>query len=347
MDKNKITDINIEGYTLIKTPDELKKEITLTEKSIKTLKKTREDIINILNGKDKRKIIITGPCSIHDIEEAFDYAKKLKELSEKVSDKFLIIMRTYFEKPRTTTGWKGLIYDPELNDNCNMEKGIILARKLLLRITSIGIPVGTEFLSTITPQYIDDLVSWAAIGARTTESQPHREMASGLSMPVGFKNNTAGSINIAVNAISSAIEPHSFPGINKEGKTAVVKTRGNKYVHLILRGGKKPNYYKEEVDKAINELKKNNLPANIIIDCSHGNSGKDRKLQPNVFKDVIRQMNQNNNIKGLMLESNINEGNQKITTPDKLKYGVSVTDDCMSFETTERIIKQGYDDLNI
>ncbi|MBN2421938.1 3-deoxy-7-phosphoheptulonate synthase [Candidatus Woesearchaeota archaeon] len=347
MDTNKITDVNIKEYSKIKNPEELKKELPLTQENIKTLIKTREEIINILNGKDKRKIIITGPCSIHNIEEAFEYAKKLKELSEKVNDKFLIIMRTYFEKPRTTTGWKGLIYDPDLNDDCDLEKGIILARKLLLKITSIGIPAGTEFLSTITPQYIDDLVSWAAIGARTTESQPHREMASGLSMPVGFKNNTTGSIDIAVNAISSAIKPHNFPGIDKEGKTVLVKTKGNQYAHLILRGGKEPNYYKEEVSKSIEKLKENKLPTNIIIDCSHGNSKKDHKLQPEVFKDVIKQMNNNNNIKGLMLESNINEGNQKITNPDNLKYSVSVTDKCISFETTEKLIKEGYNSLNL
>ncbi len=345
---NKLQDINIKKYQDLSTPEKIKKQLPLDKEQKKTILEKRAQIQNILDKKDNRKIIITGPCSIHNINEALDYAKNLKEIQQKVEDKFLLIMRTYFEKPRTTLGWKGLIYDPDLNNSNKIQKGLKLARKLLLQLSEMKIPAGTEFLGPLIPQYIDDLISWAAIGARTSESQPHREMASGLSVPVGFKNDTSGNIKIAINSIKSAINPHSFLGTDKRGKISIVHTKGNKYCHLILRGGKKqgnyiPNYKKEDIERAEELLEKENLSKNIIIDCSHGNSKKDYKKQPYIFNNIIKQMQNNPNIKGLMLESNLNSGNQKLK--QELVCGVSITDKCISWNQTQKLILNAYDKL--
>ena len=342
----KIEDKNIESYENLKSPGELKKE--LPNKFEEFILETREKIKKILDGKDNRKLIIAGPCSIHNVEEAIEYAKKLKELQEKVKDKFLLVMRTYFEKPRTTIGWKGLVYDPNLDGSNEIENGLEKAREFLLELAEMNVAAGTEFLGPLTPQYLGDLISWTAIGARTTESQPHREMASGLSMPVGFKNSTSGNINLAINSIKSAKNKHSFLGIDNEGKSKIVHTKGNRDCHLILRGGKKKgeyisNYDKESIEKALNSLEKEGLSKSIIVDCSHGNSGKDHRKQPEVFREVLPLMKKDW-VKGVMLESYLKEGSQNIDK-DKLKYGVSITDDCMGWETTKELILEGYREL--
>ncbi|MBW2997973.1 3-deoxy-7-phosphoheptulonate synthase [Candidatus Woesearchaeota archaeon] len=342
--EDKIYDKNIESYTRLITPVELKENLSVTQKVISTVIEARKQIAKILNKEDNRTILIIGPCSVHNVEEALTYANKVKELQEKVKDKFILIMRTYFEKPRTTTGWKGLVYDPNLDESDDIEKGLKLARKLLININEMGVPCGTEFLGMVTPQYFDDLISWAAIGARNTESQPHREMVSGLSMPVGFKNDTQGNVGIAINSMKSSLTGHSFLGVNQDGKVSVVKSKGNKYVHIILRGGNEPNYHPECIKEVEEILIKNNFTHNVIIDCSHGNSKKDFTRQPLVFNSVIDQIkNKDESIVGLMLESNLEEGNQKIC--DDLKPGVSITDECISWDTTEKLIMDGYNKL--
>ncbi|MFA5879686.1 MAG: 3-deoxy-7-phosphoheptulonate synthase, partial [Candidatus Margulisiibacteriota bacterium] len=304
-------------------------------------------IKNILAGLDPRKLAIIGPCSIHDPKAAIEYAKLLNNLHLRLQDKLYIVIRVYFEKPRTVIGWKGLINDPDLDGSCNMPKGLFLARKLLLDLVDLKIPTATEILDPISPQYIGDLLSWASIGARTTESQTHREMASGFSMPVGFKNSTDGSFEAAVSALEAAKNPHSFIGIDNEGNTAIVRTKGNPWGHIILRGGKTPNYEPIFVEKAILKLKEKNLLASIMIDCSHANSNKKPENQAFVMKNIIEQINKGNkNIIGFMLESNLNAGSQKIP-PDlnQLKYGVSVTDACISWQETEQIMQNFYDSL--
>ncbi len=348
MEKIKLSDININYRNLI-TPDKLKEMHPLSNNAKKIVLNGRNSIKDILDGKDERKFIILGPCSIHNIDESIEYASKLKELSDKVKDKFLLIMRTYFEKPRTTIGWEGFIYDPDLDGSFNLKKGYNLARKLLVEIAEIGVPSATEFLDPITPQYIDDLISWAAIGARTTESQIHRRMSSGLSMPIGFKNSTYGHEDVAIDAIKSAQYHHCFPGIDKEGKVCAVETKGNKYCHVVLRGGDgTPNYHSEQVEKTQQNLRKQGLKHNIVIDCSHGNSNKDYKMQSKVFNNVIEQIvNGNKGIIGLMLESNLREGKQHLPKdPSKLEYGRSITDSCIGMKTTENIILQAYNTLN-
>lgn len=343
-----ISNTNIEQSQVLITPIEIKSKFPLTDLAEITVLKSRHEIEAILDGKDKRKFIVVGPCSIHDVKAAEEYAKKLKKLSEQVQDKFLLIMRVYFEKPRTTVGWKGLINDPDLNDSFQIEKGLIMARQLLLKIAELGLPVATEALDPIVPQYISELISWTAIGARTTESQTHRELASGLSMPVGFKNGTDGSIQVALNALHAASEPHHFLGINEEGQVSIFRTTGNAYGHIILRGSdNKPNYDPASVKKAEEKLKEANLPGRIVIDCSHGNSRKDHRLQASVFENVIQQvLDGNSSIVGMMLESNLYEGNQPISSNCKsLKYGVSVTDKCMGWNETERIIWEAYKKL--
>lgn len=332
---------NIERYVELPTPEEINAEFPISKNSEEFVLNSRRIIQDILDRKDDRKIIILGPCSIHSYDEALEYARFVKDLQEKVKDRFYLVMRTYFEKPRTTIGWKGLIYDPELDGSCNIVKGIKDARKILLDIISLGVPTATEILGVITPQYISDLISWVAIGARTTESQPHRELVSGLSMPVGFKNSTYGDINVAINAMKSSLYPHNFLGIDEKGRASIVRTKGNRYIHIILRGGTNPNYDLDSINNVINILEENELPKNIIIDCSHGNSNKDFRNQPKVFKELISQMvNGNKSVVGMMLESNINEGNQKIS--DNLEYGVSITDGCISIKTTETIILDAY-----
>ena len=322
----------------------LLEDTPITPQATQTVKKARNQISDILEGQDDRILLVCGPCSIHDIKSAMEYAKRLLELSKKVQDDVLIVMRTYFEKPRTTVGWKGLINDPYLNDTCHINHGMRLARKLLLDISDMGLPCGYECLDTITPQYIADVMSWAAIGARTTESQVHRELSSGLSMPVGFKNGTKGSIDIAANAIISARHPHSFMGVTQQGLVAIIKTRGNKDTHIILRGGRDgPNYESQYIKQTSEILKKANIDPKIMVDCSHGNSGKDYRNQPKVCANVSAQIaGGDTSIIGIMMESHLNEGKQKLIfgEADCLDYGKSITDSCMNFETTEEVVSQ-------
>lgn len=343
--REQINDINIEYYKQLIKPDILIEKLSPTIEITNFVTHTRNQIKNILDGTDSRKLFIVGPCSIHNIEEAKLYGSYLKEIAEKVSDKILIVMRVYFEKPRTTVGWKGLINDPDLDNTFNVNKGLEMARELLLYLNSIGLGCAYEILDTITPQYISDLVSWGAIGARTTESQVHRQIVSGLSMPVGFKNGTDGNINIAINAIKSAKSPHCFMGITPKGIPAICKTKGNRSCHIILRGSNKgPNYHESEIYQVIQQINNSGVKTKIMVDCSHGNSGKIHTNQPIVLQDIIRQINNgNNNIMGVMIESNIHEGKQ--TLSDELRYGVSITDSCISLDTTETIISEAYDNL--
>jgi 3-deoxy-7-phosphoheptulonate synthase len=347
--QNKIFNTHIEtSHTLI-TPHEIKLKLPLTDVAEKTVLKYRQELEAILNFEDNRKFIVVGPCSIHDVKAAEEYAERLKALSERVKDKLLLIMRVYFEKPRTTVGWKGLINDPDMDDSFYIEKGLLIARNLLIKIAELGLPTATEALDPIVPQYIGELITWSAIGARTTESQTHREMASGLSMPVGFKNGTDGSINVALNALQSARIPHHFLGINQRGQVSVFKTRGNAYGHVILRGGGgQPNFDTANVKIAEAKLKDANLAPRIVIDCSHGNSNKDYKLQAFAFENIIQQiLDGSTSIVGMMLESNLYEGNQPIPNNlEQLKYGISVTDKCIAWEETEKIILTAYEKLN-
>jgi 3-deoxy-7-phosphoheptulonate synthase len=345
---DQLFNIHIEDYQTLITPQEIKSKLPLTEAAAETVLKSRKEIEDILEGIDSRKFIVVGPCSIHDVKAAEEYAGRLKILADKVKDKLLLIMRVYFEKPRTTVGWKGLINDPDMDDSFHIEKGLFIARSLLLKMAEMGLPTATEALDPIVPQYISELISWSAIGARTTESQTHREMASGLSMPVGFKNGTDGGIQVALNALHSARVPHHFLGIDQTGRVSVFKTKGNAYGHIILRGGGgKPNFDAENVRLAEEKLKKANVSPRIVIDCSHGNSNKDYKLQAIAFENIIQQiLDGNTSIVGMMLESNLYEGNQSITKNlEQLKYGVSVTDKCISWEETEKIIFSAYEKL--
>jgi len=340
----KIIDINVESYTPVLSPDTLIRELPLSEKAMETVSHSRNIIKNILDKKDKRLIIITGPCSIHNKKAAMEYAERLNVLRQKVESCFFLAMRVYFEKPRTNIGWKGLINDPGLDGSRDIESGLRMARELLLQITESGIPTATEMLDPITTQYIADLISWTAIGARTTESQTHREMVSGRSMPVGFKNSTDGDLMVAVNGMRASAHPQKFIGIDTMGRTSIVKTRGNPYTHIVLRGGIRPNYDSVSINNTIELLNKNNLRESVIVDCSHGNSSKDFSIQPRVWQDVINQrIDGNDAITGVMLESNIHEGNQPISdTPEELKYGVSITDVCISWETTEELIRYNF-----
>ncbi len=346
--QKRLVNTNIHREQIILTPNEFKSRLPLTKLAEQTVLKCRKEIESILDFQDSRKIIVVGPCSIHDTKAALEYSLRLKNLAERVKDKLLLIMRVYFEKPRTTVGWKGLINDPDLNDSFNIEKGLFKARSLLLKITELGLATGTEVLDPIIPQYIGELITWAAIGARTTESQTHREMVSGLSMPAGFKNSTDGNIQVALNAMQSAISPHQFLGMNQMGQVSIFKTKGNAYSHMILRGSNtQPNFNAVNVKFVEQQLKKNNLPPRIFIDCSHGNSNKNHKLQASVFENVIGQiMDGNSSIIGMMLESNIYEGNQSISSnPEQLKYGVSITDKCIDWSETENLILDAYKKL--
>jgi 3-deoxy-7-phosphoheptulonate synthase len=331
--------INISGIEELVKPKIIRNQVPIDDNIIADIENNRNIIRNILNGSDKRFIAIVGPCSIHNINEALDYARQLKKLQVIYQEKIYIIMRVYFEKPRTTVGWKGLINDPDMDNNCNINKGLLMARTLMLEIARLGLPIGCEFLDTISPQFYSDLVSWGAIGARTTESQCHRQLASGLSMPIGFKNGTSGNIQIAIDAVKSSRHPHTFLGINMDNNSCIVKTKGNQNTHIILRGGRDgPNYETEHIQNLKNLIYTNNIlkPA-VIIDCSHGNSMKQFQRQELVAEDVGNQKIQGEDIiKGIMLESNINEGNQSIST--SLKYGVSITDACVSLEKTNEIL---------
>jgi 3-deoxy-7-phosphoheptulonate synthase len=330
--------LNIVEVLPITSPKKLKELLPVSGSVVENVLNARNAIKNILEGEDSRLLLIVGPCSIHDPQAALEYAESLKKLADEVSDKILVVMRVYFEKPRTIVGWKGLINDPELDGSHKINKGIELARRLLLEINELGLPCATETLDPITPQYLADLISWSAIGARTTESQTHREMASGLSMPVGFKNGTDGGLGVAINAMKSALQPHHFLGINNEGLSSAIQTSGNRNVHLVLRGGNNgPNYDAVSIHKATESLSSEGLPEAIMIDCNHANSGKDPSRQELVLRDAIHQIkNGDNSIIGIMIESNINGGNQPISP--SLQYGVSITDACLDWENTERII---------
>jgi len=344
---NKLSNTNIKSSHILLTPHDVKTRLPITKSAEHTVLQYRQQLEHILDFQDSRKFIVVGPCSIHDTKAAIEYAEKLKILADKVKDKLLLIMRVYFEKPRTTVGWKGLINDPDMDDSFHVEKGLLTARSLLLKITELELPAGTEALDPIIPQYISELITWSAIGARTTESQTHREMSSGLSMPVGFKNGTDGNIQVALNALHSAKSPHNFLGINNKGQVSVFQTRGNPYGHVILRGGNQPNYDAANVKVVEEKLKEANLPPRIVIDCSHGNTNKDYRLQSKVFEDVVQQIvDGNTSIVGMMLESHLYEGNQPLNCqPEELKYGVSVTDKCIGWEETEKIILAAYEKL--
>jgi len=338
---NKLENVNISTHEVLITPEQLKREIPLTDKAIESVSEGRNTINNILERKDHRVFVVIGPCSIHDIEAAKEYAIKLKALSEKVNDTLYLVMRVYFEKPRTTVGWKGLINDPHLNDSFDVQQGLHTGRQLLIDIADMGLPTATEALDPISPQYLQDTISWSAIGARTTESQTHREMSSGLSVAIGFKNGTDGGLGVAMNALNSVAHPHSFLGINNEGQVSIVRTKGNPNSHVVLRGGGgKPNYDSVNVAICEQQLEKSGLNKNIMIDCSHANSNKDANLQPLVMQDVSNQiLDGNKSIIGIMVESNLNFGNQSIPEDlSQLKYGVSVTDACIDWETTEKSI---------
>lgn len=336
-----VDDLNVVSQELLISPAELKQKLPLTDKARAVVTQGRATVRNILDRKDHRIFLVIGPCSIHDVEAAKDYAQRLYKLAEEVSDTIYIVMRVYFEKPRTTVGWKGLINDPYLNDSFKIQEGLHIGRKLLLDIAEIGLPTATEALDPISPQYLQDLISWSAIGARTTESQTHREMASGLSSAVGFKNGTDGGLTVAINALQSVSKPHRFLGINTEGQVSIIHTKGNTYGHVVLRGGNgKPNYDSVSVALCEQELAKAKLVPNIMVDCSHANSNKNHELQTLVMDNVANQILEGNqSIIGLMVESNIGAGNQSIP-PNlcDLKYGVSVTDACIDWETTEKAV---------
>ena len=338
-----IDDLNIASNTALITPEQLKSELPLSEIAQEQVKNSRETIYSILDRKDPRLFIVIGPCSIHDPSAALDYARKLKQLADEVQDTLFLVMRVYFEKPRTSIGWKGLVNDPYLDDSFKIEDGLRIGRKLLLDIGEIGLPASTEALDPISPQYLQDIISWSAIGARTTESQTHREMSSGLSSAVGFKNGTDGGLTVAINAMQSVTSPHRFLGINGKGQVSVVTTKGNPYAHVVLRGGSKgPNYDSVHVAQCEQAREKGRVKNNIMIDCSHANSDKDPNIQPLVLKDITHQILEgNSSIIGVMLESNINEGNQSIPKNlAELKYGVSVTDACMGWSTTELAVRE-------
>ncbi len=341
----RIENLNIEEERAILSPEQLKREYPLSEQHVKTVQQGQQAVKKILDREDDRLMVIVGPCSIHDTIAAEDYANRLGELSKVVSDRLLLVMRVYFEKPRTTVGWQGLVNDPHLDNSFQIEDGLRIARDLLLKITRIGVPVATEALDIVTPPYIQDLVSYTAIGARTVESQSHRKMASGLTSAVGFKNATNGDLKVAINAIRSAMGYHTFISINPDGHAAMIRTRGNRHSHMILRGGEKPNYSQSEVQNCAQQMNSAGVSDNIIIDFSHGNSNKEPLRQIEVCRDVAAQVSQGaSSIRGVMIEGNIKEGNQKISDNlSEMEYGVSVTDGCIAWEQTEELIHQLYD----
>ncbi len=343
----KTFDIHVKKFEPLISPSDMKQALPLTDAAVQTVVSGRKEVVDILSKKDDRLLVIAGPCSIHDPEAALDFAHKLKTLRLEVCDKINLIMRVYFEKPRTTVGWKGLINDPFLDASYHVNAGLETARQLLIDINDAGLPTATEILDPITPQYIAGLLTWVAVGARTTESQTHREMASGLSMPVGFKNSTDGRITAAVNAIQAAGSPQHFLGIDPDGRSAVVSTTGNPYCHLVLRGGATPNYDPVSVGRAQAVLRQKHLPDRLIIDCSHDNSGQKHTGQAFVFKSALDQRLEGNfGIMGLMLESNLFEGRQNCPGDGcTLKYGVSITDECISWQTTEQLIRCAYNRL--
>ena len=337
----KLDNVNIDNQEILITPEELKRQLPATEEVKRGISQNRDIVRSIIDGTDKRLLLVVGPCSIHNPREAIDYAERLKALSESVNDKLFIVMRAYFEKPRSTVGWKGLINDPHLDDSFKIAEGLAMARKLLLEISKLGLPLANEALDPITPQYLQELFSWTAIGARTSESQTHREMASGLSCPVGFKNGTDGSLDVALNALQSVKSPHRFLGISPDGKVSIVTTKGNAHAHVVLRGGTNgPNYYPENIAVCEEELESIGAPHAIMVDCSHANSNKDHTKQGSVLEAVAEQISVGNkSIRGVMLESNLKPGNQKVDSSQELQYGVSITDACIGWEETERLLK--------
>ncbi len=337
----RIDNVNLRSSRPLITPAELTDRIKVSEPGAENVFRAREEIKAILRGRDKRRIVIAGPCSIHDMDLAREYANRIHALAEELKDSLLIVMRVYFEKPRTTVGWKGLITDPMLDDSFQIDEGLRLARSFLVDLAEMGLPAATEFVDPVIPQFIADLVSWTAIGARTAESQKHREMASGLSSPVGIKNGTDGNLNTAINGLLSVSNSHQFLGVNKEGVTTVFETNGNADAHIVLRGGKRPNYDSVSIRICEEELTRAGLDKTIMVDCSHGNSRKDHTLQPMVFHDCMKQITGGTeSIIGLMLESNIHAGKQKLKDPASLDYGISITDACIDWETTEALLRE-------
>jgi 3-deoxy-7-phosphoheptulonate synthase len=338
--KPRIHDVHVAATQRLIAPRALKEELPITDSMAQWIADSRQTVRRIMTGEDPRLMAIVGPCSIHDPDAAVDYARRLADLAPKVARRIHVLMRVYFEKPRTTTGWKGLINDPRMDDSCDMELGLRIARRLLIEINSMGLAAGTELLDPITPQYIADLISWTAVGARTTESQTHREMASGLSMAVGFKNRTDGDLRIALNAIESARGAHSFIGIDQDGQTAIIRTTGNPLTHVVLRGGNKPNYDAASIRECEQMLQAAGLPGRVMVDCSHAQTNKDYTRQPTVLRALIEQIAAGSrSIMGVMLESNLEAGNQKLTAErGALKYGVSITDPCIDWPTTERCL---------
>ncbi|MBY7873177.1 3-deoxy-7-phosphoheptulonate synthase [Vibrio fluvialis] len=347
MKKSELSDINIVDEQILITPDALKDKLPLSDNARRFIRESRQTIADIIHKRDHRLLIVCGPCSIHDVEAAKEYAKRLKALSEQLKDQLYIVMRVYFEKPRTTVGWKGLINDPHLDGTFDIEHGLHVGRQLLVELAEMEIPLATEALDPISPQYLADTFSWAAIGARTTESQTHREMASGLSMPIGFKNGTDGSLSTAINAMQAASSGHRFMGINREGQVALLTTQGNANGHVILRGGKQTNYDSVSVAECEEELAKVGLDSALMVDCSHANSRKDYRRQPLVAEDVIHQIREGNqSIIGLMIESHLNEGNQSSDLPlDQMAYGVSITDACINWASTEALLRHAHQEL--
>jgi len=341
MTTRKLEDLNIAAFRVLVSPEALHEQIPANEQAAVTVESGRNAIKAILDRRDPRLLVVIGPCSIHDVDAAKEYATRLKKLHDELGETLYIVMRVYFEKPRTTVGWKGFINDPHLDDSFAIEEGLARGRELLVWLAELGLPTGTEALDPISPQYLADLFSWAAIGARTTESQTHREMSSGLSTPIGFKNGTDGNLGVAINALQSAAAPHSFLGISPSGQVAVVKTKGNRYGHIILRGGREPNYDSVNVTLTEQALEKAGMSPSIIIDCSHANSHKNHELQPLVAENIANQIVEGNrSIVGLMLESNLGAGNQKMPSdPADLRYGVSITDACIDWESTEQVLR--------
>jgi len=341
-----LSNTNIVSESKLISPAELMGRYPRSETATQTIENGRAEVEAILDGSDPRLLVVVGPCSVHDVDAAKEYAQRLLTLRNKLSGQLNLVMRVYFEKPRTTVGWKGLINDPHLNDTFDIETGLGMARELLAWLAEIGLPTGTEALDPISPQYLSDLFTWSAIGARTTESQTHREMSSGLSTAVGFKNGTNGNLAVATNAMKSASQPHRFLGIDSHGQATVLKTRGNPYGHVILRGGKTPNFDSVNVALAEQALEDAGLPKRIMIDCSHANAHKDHKRQPLVARNVLEQlMGGNQSIIGLMLESNLHEGNQKLIDVADLKHGISITDACIDWDTTEGLLTEMHDAL--
>ena len=343
MSEQTTDDLRISGIRPLIAPAVLMADLPAVDGAAELVTETRKGAEAILHGEDDRLLVVVGPCSIHDTKAALDYGEKLKALADQYRDDLLIIMRVYFEKPRTTVGWKGLINDPDLNDSFDINKGLRTARSLLLDLANLGVPAGTEFLDTISPQFVADLVCWGAIGARTTESQIHRELASGLSAPVGFKNGTGGSIQIALDAIGAAKSPHHFLSVTKQGVSAIVSTKGNDCCHVILRGSSRgPNYDAESIADITAQLEAAGLPPFVMVDCSHGNSNKDYRQQPAVVTNICEQLSAGSkSVVSVMIESHLSEGNQKLTADlDSLDYGKSVTDSCIGWDTTEMVLAE-------